>query len=128
MRKEKYPEGVLRLSVLDQAPVSDGSTPAAALRNSIDLAKLTDQLGYHRYWVAEHHGTPMLACAAPEALIGPIALQTERIRVGSGGGMLPHYSPLKVGATFTIPSALAPEPVDLRPGRAPRAGPPTRFA
>jgi alkanesulfonate monooxygenase SsuD/methylene tetrahydromethanopterin reductase-like flavin-dependent oxidoreductase (luciferase family) len=81
----------MRLSVLDQSPISEGSTGVEALRNSIDLARVSDTLGYHRYWVAEHHGTPMLACASPEALIGPIAALTSRIRVGSGGVMLPHY-------------------------------------
>ena len=84
------------LGVLDQSPIAEGSAPAQALHNSLDLAELTDRLGYHRYWVAEHHATPALACAAPEILIGAIAPRTRRIRVGSGGVMLPHYSPLKV--------------------------------
>ena len=117
-----------RLSVLDQSPVSEGSTGADALHNTLDLARLADSLGYHRYWVAEHHGTPMLACAAPEALIGPIAMSTERIRVGSGGVMLPHYSPLKVAETFTILSALAPGRIDLGLGRAPGTDQLTMFA
>lgn len=82
----------MRVSVLDQSPIPAGSTGADALRHTIDLARLADTLGYHRYWVAEHHGTPMLACASPEALIGPIASVTSRIRVGSGGVMMPHYS------------------------------------
>src|SRR5262245_24044520 len=89
----------LRLSVLDQSPVSEGSTGADALKNSVDLARLTERLGYERYWVAEHHGTPMLACASPEVLIAAIGAATSRIRVGSGGVMLPHYSPLKVAET-----------------------------
>ena len=93
----------LLLNVLDQSPISEGSTGADALRNTLDLARLADGLGYHRYWVAEHHGTPMLACASPEVLIGPIAAGTERIRVGSGGVMLPHYSPLKVAETLQHP-------------------------
>jgi alkanesulfonate monooxygenase SsuD/methylene tetrahydromethanopterin reductase-like flavin-dependent oxidoreductase (luciferase family) len=80
----------MRLSVLDQSPISEGSTGVDALRNTIDLARLADELGYHRYWVAEHHGGPMLAGGSPEALIGPIAAATEGIRVGSGGVMLPH--------------------------------------
>ena len=109
----------MRLSVLDQAPISEGSTGSQALRNSLDLAELTDGLGYHRYWVAEHHGTPALACASPEVLIGPIAAATERIRVGSGGVMLPHYSPLKVAESFSILSGLYPERIDLGIGRAP---------
>src|SRR3979409_881732 len=109
----------LRLSVLHQAPISEGSTGADALRNSVDLAQFTEQAGYHRYWVAEHHGTPMLACASPEVLIGPIAAGTERIRVGSGGVMLPHYSPLKVAENFSILSGLYPGRIDLALGRAP---------
>src|SRR5947209_18003308 len=96
----------LRLSVLDQSPVAEGSTGGQALRDSIDLAQLADRLGYHRYWVAEHHGSPALACASPEALIGPIAAATSRIRVGSGGIMLPHYSPLKVAETFSMLAGL----------------------
>lgn len=108
----------LRLSVLDQAPVSTGSSGAQALRNSIDLAQLTDRLGFHRYWVAEHHGALGLACAAPEVLIGPIASLTSRIRVGSGGIMLPHYSPLKVAEQFSMLSGLFPGRIDLGLGRA----------
>src|ERR1700720_2398941 len=83
------------LSVLDQSPVAEGSTGAQALRNTIDLARLCDELGYRRYWVAEHHGGPMLAGPSPEVLIGPIAAATSGIRVGSGGGGLPHHSPPK---------------------------------
>ena len=109
----------LRLSVLDQTPISEGSTGAEAIHNTLDLVRLCDELGYHRYWLAEHHGTPMLACASPEALIGPAAIQTSRIRVGSGGVMLPHYSPVKVAETFSILAALAPGRIDLGLGRAP---------
>src|SRR5947199_245513 len=116
------------LSVLDQSPISEGSSGAEALRNTLDLARLADELGYHRYWVAEHHGGPMLASASPEALIGPIASATERIRVGSGGVMLPHYSPLKVAETFTILAALYPERIDLGIGRASGTDPLTTFA
>ena len=116
------------LSVLDQSPISEGSTGAQALRNTLDLARLADRLGYHRYWVAEHHGGPMLASASPEALIGPIAAATERIRVGSGGVMLPHYSPFKVAETFTILAALAPDRIDLAIGRAAGTDPLTTFA
>ncbi len=116
------------LSVLDQSPISEGSTGAEALHNTIDLARLTDALGYHRYWVAEHHGGPMLAGGSPEALIGPIASATERIRVGSGGVMLPHYSPFKVAATFTILAGLYPGRIDLGIGRASGTDPLTTFA
>ena len=117
-----------RLSVLDQSPVSEGSTGAQALRNTIDLARLADRLGYHRYWVAEHHGGPMLAGPSPEALIGPIAAATERIRVGSGGVMLPHYSPLKVAETFSLLAGLFPGRIDLALGRAAGTDPLTTFA
>jgi luciferase family oxidoreductase group 1 len=115
----------LRLSVLDQSPISEGSTGAQALRNTLDLARLADVLGYHRYWVAEHHGGPMLAGPSPEALIGPIASATERLRVGSGGVMLPHYSPLKVAETFSLLSGLFPGRIDLALGRAPGTDPVT---
>ncbi len=118
----------MRLSVLDQSPISEGATGADALRNTLDLARLADALGYHRYWVAEHHGGPMLASASPEALIGPIAAATERIRVGSGGVMLPHYSPFKVAETFTVLAALFPGRIDLALGRAPGTDPLTMLA
>jgi len=118
----------VRLSLLDQSPISEGFTGADALRNTLDLAQLADRLGYHRYWVAEHHGTPMLACASPEALIGPIAATTSRIRVGSGGVMLPHYSPLKVAETFSMFAGLFGDRIDLAVGRAPGTDPTTMFA
>src|SRR5579884_221409 len=116
------------LSVLDQSPIPEGSTGADALRNTLDLARACDALGYHRYWVAEHHGGPMLASASPEALIGPIAAATQRLRVGSGGVMLPHYSPLKVAETFTILAALYPGRIDLGLGRAAGTDPLTTYA
>src|SRR5205823_4468137 len=105
-----------------------GSTGADAVANTLDLARLADSLGYHRYWVAEHHGGPMLASASPEALIGPIASATSEIRVGSGGVMLPHYSPFKVAETFSILAALYPERIDLGIGRASGTDPLTTFA
>jgi luciferase family oxidoreductase group 1 len=117
----------LRLSILDQAPISQGMSGGDALRNSIDLARHADELGYHRYWVAEHHATPMLACASPEVLIGPIASATRRIRVGSGGIMLPHYSALKVAETFSMLSGLYPGRIDLAVGRAPGSDPMTAW-
>ena len=117
-----------RLSVLDQSPVSAGSTAAAALRNSVDLARHADGLGFHRYWVAEHHGSPALACRAPEVLIGPLAAATDRIRLGSGGIMLPHYSPLKVAETFGMLAALYPGRIDLGLGRAAGTDARTTFA
>jgi luciferase family oxidoreductase group 1 len=111
------PKRTLRLSVLDQSPVAAGSDRAQALRDSLDLAKVADELGYHRYWLAEHHASPMLAGTSPEALIGPIAATTTRLRVGSGGVMLPHYSPLKVAETFSMLSGLFPGRIDLGVGR-----------
>lgn len=118
----------LLVSVLDQSPVARGSTSADALRNTLDLARLCDGLGYNRYWLAEHHGTSSVAGCAPEALIGPVALGTQRIRVGSGGIMLPHYSPFKVAETFALLAALAPGRIDLGLGRAPGTDQRTAFA
>jgi luciferase family oxidoreductase group 1 len=118
----------MKISVLDQSPISEGASGADALRNTLDLARLADELGFVRYWVAEHHGTPMLACASPEVMIAAIGSSTHRIRIGSGGVMLPHYSPLKVAETFSILSALFPHRVDLGIGRAPGTDHSTAFA
>jgi len=118
----------LRLSVLDQSPISEGSTLGAALRNSIDLAVLAESLGYHRYWVAEHHGAPGFGCMSPEILIGPIAAATSRIRIGSGGVMLPHYSPFKVAENFSMLASLFPGRIDLGVGRASGTGRATALA
>ncbi len=117
-----------RLSVLDQSPIAAGTTAADALANTLDLARVADALGYHRYWLAEHHASPSLAGVAPEALIGPVALATRRIRVGSGGIMLPHYSPFKVAETFRMLGALAPGRIDLGLGRAPGTDGRTAYA
>lgn len=119
---------MILLSVLDQSPVSEGSTGAEALRNSIDLARFAESVGYHRYWIAEHHATPMLASPSPEALIGPIATLTSTMRVGSGGVMLPHYSPLKVAETFSMLAGLFPGRIDLGIGRAAGTDPLATFA
>lgn len=118
----------LRLSVLDQSPLSQGMSVGDALRNSIDLARSVDARGFTRYWVAEHHGTVMLAGTSPEILIGPIAAATANLRVGSGGVMLPHYSPLKVVETFRLLSAMSPGRIDLAVGRAAGTDPLTSFA
>jgi luciferase family oxidoreductase group 1 len=118
----------MKLSVLDQSPISEGSTGAQALHNTIDLATLADERGYHRYWVAEHHGGPMLAGPSPEVLIGPIAAATSRIRVGSGGVMLPHYSPLKVAESFSVLAGVFPGRIDLGIGRAAGTDPMTTHA
>ena len=109
----------MRLSVLDQTPVAAGMCRAQALANTLDLARLADRLGYHRFWLAEHHASAALAGAAPEILIAAVAAATSRIRVGSGGIMLPHYSPLKVAEVFSTLAALYPGRIDLGLGRAP---------
>jgi luciferase family oxidoreductase group 1 len=114
--------GSLRISVLDQSPVPEGSTPAQALANSLDLARHVDGLGYTRLWYSEHHAMDLLACTAPEILIARAAGATERIRVGSGGVMLPHYSPLKVAEVFRTLHAMFPGRIDLGIGRAPGGG------
>ena len=112
----------LRLSVLDQSPVPAGATPAQALSNSLDLARHVDALGYTRLWYSEHHAMDLLACTAPEILVARAASATERIRVGSGGVMLPHYSPYKVAEVFRTLYAMFPGRIDLGIGRAPGGG------
>ncbi len=113
----------LRLSVLDQSPVPEGSTPAEALQNSIALARRVDELGYTRFWMSEHHAMDTLACTAPEIMLARIGTETKRIRIGSGGIMLPHYTSLKVAEVFRTLYALYPGRVDLGIGRAPGGGP-----
>src|SRR5215471_7453373 len=117
-----------RLSVLDQSPIAEGTSGGDALRNTLDLAVLADRLGFHRYWLAEHHATPMLAGASPEVLIGILARATRRIRIGSGGVMLPHYSPFKVAETFSLLAGLFPGRIDLGIGRAAGTDPMTTHA
>lgn len=107
------------LSVLDLAPVPEGSSPAVAANNSIELARLADRRGYRRYWLAEHHNTPGMACPSPAIMIGHVAQATERIRVGAGGVMLPNHSPLQVAESFRLLEALHPGRIDLGLGRAP---------
>jgi luciferase family oxidoreductase group 1 len=109
----------LRISVLDQTPVLEGSTSAGALHDSVDLAELAERLGYHRYWLAEHHGGGLVAGPSPEVLIARIGAATEAMRLGSGGVMLPHYSPLKVAENFGVLAGLFPGRIDLGIGRAP---------
>ncbi len=109
----------MKLSVLDQSPIRAGGTTRQALQETLELAATVDRLGYHRYWLAEHHNTGSLACAAPEVLIPQVAAATKRIRVGSGGVMLSHYSPLKVAEAFHMAEALFPGRIDLGIGRAP---------
>lgn len=107
------------LSVLDQSPIRSGATPAQAVAETLALAELADRLGYHRYWLAEHHNSRGLAGTAPEILIGQIAARTRRLRVGSGGVMLSHYSALKVAESFRMLETLFPGRIDLGIGRAP---------
>jgi luciferase family oxidoreductase group 1 len=110
---------VLTLSVLDQSPVPAGLSASEALSNSVSLARLSERLGFRRYWVAEHHNTLGLAGSAPEVMVARIASATSTIRVGPGGVMLPHYSPLKVAEVFGVLASLFPGRIDLGLGRAP---------
>ncbi|WP_322080904.1 MsnO8 family LLM class oxidoreductase [Burkholderia sp. BCC1972] len=108
-----------RLSVLDKSPVAPGESAADALARSVSLARFADAAGYHRYWLAEHHNTAALACPSPEILIAHVLAHTQRIRVGSGGVMLQHYSPYKIAENFNLLASLAPGRVDLGIGKAP---------
>lgn len=110
---------MMKLSVLDQSPMARGESASQAVEHTISLARRCDELGYHRYWLAEHHASKTLACSAPEILIGRVAQETERIRVGSGGVMLTHYSPFKVAESFKLLELLYPGRIDLGVGRAP---------
>ena len=116
------------LSILDLSPVAAGSTGAQALRNSLDLARVADTLGYVRYWVAEHHNLPAVASSAPDIMIGQIAAVTTHMRVGSGGVMLPNHAPLMVAERFKVLEALYPGRIDLGLGRAPGTDPATSYA
>src|SRR5271157_5946888 len=118
----------MKWSVLDQSPSSAGSTQGAAIRESIALAQLCDDLGYERYWLSEHHNSASIVGTAPEILIAAIAATTRRIRVGSAGVMLPHYSALKVAEQFRVLEAIAPGRIDLGLGRAPGSDGRTAFA
>ncbi len=109
----------MKLSILDQSPIRENGTPSEAIFETIELAKQAESFGYHRYWLAEHHDSSGLACAAPEILISQIAANTKHMRVGSGGIMLTHYSPLKVAEVFRMLETLNPGRIDLGLGRAP---------
>jgi luciferase family oxidoreductase group 1 len=119
---------MLPLSILDLSPVTTGTPGAAALRNTLDLARLADRLGFTRYWLAEHHNLPAIASAAPDIMIGQVAAATQRIRVGSGGVMLPNHAPLVVAERFKVLEALFPGRIDLGIGRAPGTDPVTSYA
>lgn len=116
------------LSVLDLAPVGTGMTASQALAGSVELARLAERLGYVRFWLAEHHGMPSIASSSPEILIGHVAAATERIRVGSGGIMLPNHAPLRIAEAFHTLEALHPGRIDLGIGRAPGTDPATSRA
>ncbi|WTW99462.1 MsnO8 family LLM class oxidoreductase [Streptomycetaceae bacterium NBC_01309] len=109
---------LLRLSVLDQSPIGEGSTPADALAATAALARETDELGYHRFWVAEHHATAGFAGTAPEVLAAILLERTRHMRIGTGGVLLPRYDPGKVAEVFRVLAALHPGRVDLGVGRA----------
>ncbi len=118
----------LALSVLDLAPVPSGTSAAEAARRTVDLARLADRLGYARYWFAEHHSMASVASSAPEILIAHVAAATRRIRVGSGGIMLPNHAPLRIAEAFHTLQALHPGRIDLGIGRAPGSEPATSRA
>ena len=118
----------LRLSVLDQSTAAQGRSQDLAIRETLELARHCDALGYHRYWVSEHHNSDSIVGTAPEVLMAAIAATTPRIRVGSAGVMLPHYSALKVAEQFRVLEAIAPGRIDLGVGRAPGSDPLTAFA
>ena len=109
----------LKLSVVDQSPIRQGGTARDAVLETVELARVAERLGYHRYWVAEHHNVANFAGTTPEVLIGQIAANTSTIRVGSGGVMLSHYSPFKVAETFRLLETFFPGRIDLGLGRAP---------
>lgn len=119
---------MLPVSVLDLSFVTTGAPPSAALRNTLDLARSADRLGYTRYWLAEHHNLPSIASPAPEIMIGQIAAGTQHIRVGSGGVMLPNHAPLLVAERFKLLEALFPGRIDLGIGRAPGTDQVTAYA
>jgi luciferase family oxidoreductase group 1 len=114
-------EILMRLSILDYSPVDEGLLPNDAFASTVKLAQLAEKLGFHRYWVSEHHGMPATASNSPEILMARIASATSRIRVGSGGVLLPNYSSLKIAENYQLLEALFPGRIDLGFGRAPGA-------
>jgi luciferase family oxidoreductase group 1 len=118
----------VRLSVLDLSPIPSGGTAATALANTLDLARFADARGLHRYWLAEHHNAGGLASSSPEIMIGQVARETTRIRVGAGGVMLPNHAPLRVAESFRVLHALFPGRLDLGLGRAAGTDPRTARA
>lgn len=118
IKTKKEVEG-LKLSILDQAPIAQSASPQAALQESLKLAQLAENTGYTRYWIAEHHDMPGLACPAPEVMLSYIGAGTCKIRIGAGAILLPHYKPYKVAETFHLLGTLFPGRIDLGIGRAP---------
>jgi luciferase family oxidoreductase group 1 len=118
----------IKLSILDLVPVFDNTDDTLALGHAVELAQAGERLGYTRYWVAEHHDMPGLACTSPEVLLTHIGARTERIRIGSGAVLLPHYKPLKVVESFNLMAALYPGRIDLGLGRAPGGSGPVSLA
>ena len=118
----------MRLSVLEQSSLSEGSSATEAIANTVSLARVIDQLGYNRIWLSEHHSNDAIVGTAPEILMAAIAATTKRIRVGSAGVMLPHYAPFKVAEQFRVLEAIAPGRIDLGLGRAPGSDGRTAFA
>lgn len=118
----------MRLSVLDQSTIASGRSPDISIRESLRLARACERFGYHRYWVSEHHNNDAIAGSAPEVLLGALAAVTTRMRIGSAGVLLPHYSPFKVAEQFRVLDALAPGRVDMGIGRGPGADRQTVYA
>src|SRR5260370_34131117 len=113
----------MKLSIIDQCPVPAGFTTADAFRNTIELARLADRLGYERYWIAEHHATGAFASPAPEVLLARVGAEPSHIRVGSAGVRLPHYSPMRVAESLRVLHALYPRRIDRAIGRPPGGSP-----
>lgn len=109
----------IKLSILDQTPIFAGETAEQAFQHTVELVRKAEELGYHRFWVSEHHDSELVAGSSPEVLIAHLIAKTQRIRIGSGGVMLQHYSPYKVAENFNVLASLAPGRVDLGIGRAP---------
>lgn len=118
----------MKLSVLDQSTAAQGVPAAETIRDTVDMAVLAEELGYHRFWVSEHHNHPVINGTAPEILMAAISQRTSRIRLGSAGVMLPHYAPLKVAEQFRVLESLAPGRIDLGLGRAPGGDGRTAYA
>lgn len=118
----------MKLSVLDQSTAAEGVPAAQTIRDTVDMAVLAEDLGYHRFWVSEHHNHPVINGTAPEILMAAISQRTSRIRLGSAGVMLPHYAPLKVAEQFRVLESLAPGRIDMGLGRAPGGDSRTAYA